>query len=141
MLFLDASHPVFDPATTELLIGFTSIAVVIIGSIVIPLSLANRGKIRQTAEDARVVRYQVENSHDSNLRDDADEKHDASTSMQDRILDGIKELRTSMDRQFGEVRKDIQRLNDHDDRDDKRIRDLEATQPSKTVPRKPRRTT
>jgi hypothetical protein len=128
LLAADPSHPILDPATTESLIGFCSVVLAFLAIFMTVNGLRNR-------RDVKAVRNQVENSHTVNLRDDQDDKHSASTTMQGRILDRIAELGASMDHQFIAVRKDIQRLNDHDDRDDKRIRDLEDTATHKTRPR------
>lgn len=92
-------------------------------------------KVKKAADDASAVRYQVENNHQDedgnviNLREESDERHGDNSSKLDSIMKALTNLRGSTDKNFELIRVDIQRLNAHDDRDDQRLKDLEATQP------------
>lgn len=118
--------------------GLVLVAVVTVG---LPLLLSIRKKAGAAATsagaaaaDAKAAREQVQNSHETNFRDDHDEKHTA-------VMSAIAGVESRMDARFTNlegdirgVRRDIGRLADADARHENRIHELEQTQPRTSPP-------
>lgn len=90
-----------------------------VGLVVVAL-ISNR-----TRQHAKAARAQVENSHDTNLREEADERHKQNVELLNALASDIRGLR-----------RDIGRHTDHITRHEERLDELERTQP--TPPRKRR---
>jgi hypothetical protein len=78
-------------------------------------------KLVTIQKDTKASREQVENSHNTNLRDDLDGRHGEVM----RVLDRLYRQFEGMGSDIRGIRKDIGRLESSDDRLDERIHDLE----------------
>lgn len=116
-------------------IGAVAVAVVtVIGLIAVAI-------LNRTRQHAKAVRYQVENDHSTNLRDDADKYHGETAAKLDALVDAV----ASLGRSVGSVRDDVRQVRDElqGEREDRlelrrellaereRISALEDTQPSR----------
>jgi len=89
------------------------------GILVLILGVRLNRKVNTVRADARASRDQLVNGHSTNLREEADDRHDENGRKLDDILDEIKSLRTS-----------VGRLWRRSDRHTDQIHDLELTQPA-----------
>jgi uncharacterized protein YoxC len=88
------------------------------GVLMFVMNQRTSGKLKRLSGDVKATRYQVENNHDTNLREEGDERHNENSDKLDAILSEIKSLRGSVSRLW-------QRSDKHTDQ----IHDLELTQP------------
>lgn len=96
-------------------------------------------KVQDTAEKVAEVKEHVANTHDTNFRDDMDafrdemrdllSKQDQKLDRQDQKMD---RQDRKLDRSLGEVRRDIQGINDRSLEEHRRIHDEIATKQDKT---------
>lgn len=91
------------------------------------------------AADAKAAREQVQNSHETNFRDDHDTKHGEVISAIAGVESRVNARLAVIEGDIRGVRRDVGRLADADARHDERIHDLEQTQPRGNVPRQPPR--
>jgi UPF0716 family protein affecting phage T7 exclusion len=77
-------------------------------------------KVRRIRQDTAATRDQVENNHDTNLREEADSRHEENKSTLGRLERGFSAFRREVREEFKALRGD-----DRDQRD--RIHDLEKT--------------
>lgn len=112
----------------SLLIAF---GVFVVGAI----SVSNRRKINRAAQDTRAVKDQVVNSHVDNdgnplnFRDEQDERHMSNVDLLSRTLKTVVSLRTSTNKNFENVRDELEGMREDIRRADGRILDLERTRP------------
>lgn len=94
-----------------LLNGLALVVVAIIGQSV-------RGRLKRVEKDGAATRTQVENNHDTNLREEADERHEENAGhLRQIVLD------------IGGLRADVRALTARVDRQDLRQDEFEHTQP------------
>ncbi len=128
-------HGAFVFTDAQLNAWLTFFGGIIVAGLGLIAALANR-----TRQHAKASREQVENNHESNLREEQDERHIESMAAfsagRAESMAAIGELRRHIDARFeGQsadirgLRKDIGRLADADGDLEDRIRDLEITQP------------
>lgn len=89
--------------------------------------LANRGR-----QHAKAARDQVENHHNTNLREEGDERHAENKALLETVLtrvDDLGERVTGVKADVRGIRRDIGRLADADRTHEDRIHNLETTQP------------
>lgn len=60
-------------------------------------------RVRQVGKDATIAREQTQNSHETNLRDDLDTKHEETHKVLGIVLDQIKGLQTSDNNQWAAI--------------------------------------
>lgn len=70
---------------------------------------------------------QVENSHDTNMREEGDDRHAQNLAILKHLVDSVDGVMSDM----RGMRRDIGRLADADVKHDTRIRDIEQTHPPK----------
>lgn len=82
------------------------------------ISVRTRSDVRKVGRDAAVVREQVQNSHDTNLREEGDSRHDE-------VLTEFSILREYIREELRDMRKDLTRLSTDQSQDRADIRQLE----------------
>lgn len=107
----------------------TEILVALIGSVgLITVGLlANRGR-----QHAKAARDQVENHHNTNLREEADDRHAENKALLENVLErvsGVDDRLAGVKSDIRGLRRDVGRLYDADRTHEERIHDLEKTQP------------
>lgn len=138
------THVIAMPAEAEVAaiqqVGAVAVAALsLIGAVLVAIlnrnrqhAKATRADVVQMRSDVAVVRNEVKNDHDTNLRDENDERHDVVIKQLDQILTVQRaqaQALHSMDRGLGGVRDDVRQLR-HDLEDERdRIRRLEDTRP------------
>lgn len=103
------------------------------GMVTAALGALSLVKVRRIRQDTAATRDQVENNHDTNLREEADERHEENAGL-------LRQLVTTVNgvvRDLGGIRAEIRALRDDDADQRERLHDLEVTQP-KTQPKKGR---
>lgn len=107
----------------------TEVLVAIIGGIgmVTTALLANRGR-----QHAKATREQVENHHDTNMRDEGDQRHNQNVKTLARletVVDGLANDLRGLRRDVGRLATADQHLTERTTANAERIRELEQTQP------------
>lgn len=82
----------------------------------------------RTKRDTKELREQVQNSHETNLRDELDERHESNATILKRIARDLAAFRA-------EAREEFDRLWRRADSNRSRIEELEHTQPTPPRPR------
>lgn len=118
---------------TEIIVAVIS-SVAVLGAAILALGGRYLGTMRAAVArlDKRVekldekterVRSQVENSHQTNLREELDERHTETRRWFDRASDAIDETR----RDLGGIRSELRLLRTRDDGLDERVQRIEST--------------
>lgn len=74
----------------------------ILGTLVAKLNHVGK-RVNQVGKDATIAREQTQNSHETNLRDDLDEKHQETHRVLGIVLEQIKGLQTSDNNQWSAI--------------------------------------
>lgn len=132
-----------DPSTTiDIPGGWVTIIVALITAVVGPAAIAILGaklnrKVNHLRADAKATREQVENTHETNLRDDNDDKHAELVALVNAVIDTQKSQGVEIGgirSELRAVRKDVSDLRGELGIERQRIRELEDTRPH-TQPR------
>lgn len=88
----------------------------------VAVALANRGR-----QHARSARVQVENDHPTNLREEQDERAEATAKGLNAILSSVGHLRGDIGGIRSELRSDREAVRHHNEATDSRLLELENT--------------
>jgi len=76
--------------------------ITIMGALVAKINHVGR-RVNQVGKDATIAREQTQNSHESNLRDDLDQKHRETHDVLGIVLEQIKGLQSSDNNQWAAI--------------------------------------
>ena len=118
------------PASVDIPGGWVTVIVALLASVLGPaitivLTARMSGKVKSLKADSKATRYQVENNHSTNFREESDERHDETVTLLRNVI-ATQKLQSN---DIGGIREELRalRTDDHDQRD--RIHELEKTQP------------
>lgn len=74
-----------DVITVAIIQGFVGVVLLLLGAKL-------NGKINSVRDDAKATRHQVENNHDTNLREEADERHNENSRKLDKLGHSVVEI-------------------------------------------------
>lgn len=118
------------PAPVDIPGGWVTVIVALVSFVVSPaisivLTARMNGRVKSLKADSKATRHQVENNHDTNMREENDERHDETVT----LLKNVIATQKLQGNDIGGIREELRalRTDDHDQRD--RIHELEKTQP------------
>jgi hypothetical protein len=90
------------------------------------MQVRTRSDVRKVGRDAAVVREQVQNSHDTNMREEGDSRHDE-------VLTEFSILREYIREELRDIRRNLTRLSTDQSQDRADIRQLEKPRRNRNV--------
>lgn len=84
---------VLDAENSRALNTFLNVATATLSAVGLAIAGRAASHAKVARRDSRATREQVENDHDTNFREESDERHSEGVSMQTRIMNGITDVR------------------------------------------------
>jgi uncharacterized protein YoxC len=130
---------VSDTVLLQIIVSVQVVTVALIGAGV-PWLMSTRKHARNAATDAAAAKEEVKNGHDTNLREEADDRHHETSDKFSLVLHRLTLVATRVEQvaeEVGGVRRSVGRLWVRSDKHADKINDIERTQDRIEIPQLP----